>query len=201
MPVGLATGAKAHRHSERGHDLYETPAVAVAALLQVERLPQRIWEPAAGGGAIVRVLRAAGHRVIASDLASGMDFLACRRVRGHADAIVTNPPLKHAAAFAQHACALVPYVALLLPWRFWEAGTGSHAAARARRQVLDIAPPARAYCFANRLPMMHRAGWTGPRSRNAMSFGWFVWDRCSMDVAGTLVRRIRWTESPGKGKS
>jgi hypothetical protein len=203
MPIGLATGAKAHGLAERGRDLYETPAAAIAALLQVETLPHRIWEPAAGRGAIVRLLRAAGHHVIATDLASGTDFLACRRPRGHADAIVTNPPLQIAAAFAQHACALVPYVALLLPWRFWEAGTGRHAAARARRQVLDMTPPARAYPFANRLPMMHRDGWTGPRSRSAMAFGWFVWDRRPgrVHAPGTLVRRIRWTESLHKRKS
>jgi hypothetical protein len=30
-------------HAERGHDLYETPAVAVEALLRVEQLPYRIW--------------------------------------------------------------------------------------------------------------------------------------------------------------
>jgi hypothetical protein len=41
-----------HPHAERGLDLYETPAVAVEALLRVERLPHRIWEPACGRGAI-----------------------------------------------------------------------------------------------------------------------------------------------------
>ena len=47
-------------------------------------LPQTIWEPACGPGAIVRVLRDAGHRVIATDLVdyrspdqdhAGRDFL------------------------------------------------------------------------------------------------------------------------------
>ena len=46
--------------SVRGDDLYETPAVAVDALLRVEQLPHWLWEPAAGRGAIVNVLRAAG---------------------------------------------------------------------------------------------------------------------------------------------
>src|SRR5262249_60564735 len=57
-----------HAHAERGLDLYETPDVAVEALLRVEKIPQRIWEPAAGKGAIVRVLRGHGHAVIASDI-------------------------------------------------------------------------------------------------------------------------------------
>lgn len=57
-----------HRLADRRHDLYETPAEAVHALLRVESLPQRIWEPACGPGAIVQVLRGAGHDVIATDL-------------------------------------------------------------------------------------------------------------------------------------
>lgn len=38
--------------AERGHDLYETPACAIEALLRVEPLPHQIWEPACGRGAI-----------------------------------------------------------------------------------------------------------------------------------------------------
>ena len=45
---------KAHALSERGNDLYETPAVAVRALMAIEWMPRRIWEPACGPGAIVR---------------------------------------------------------------------------------------------------------------------------------------------------
>ena len=37
-----------HALSERGDDLYETPPVAVEALLRHERLPHRLWDPAAG---------------------------------------------------------------------------------------------------------------------------------------------------------
>jgi len=40
-----------HSHTERGLDLYETPEPAVVALLRVETLPLRIWEPARRGGA------------------------------------------------------------------------------------------------------------------------------------------------------
>ena len=51
-----------HPLAERGLDLYETPAVAVEALLRVEKIPHRVWEPASGRGAIVNVLRARGPR-------------------------------------------------------------------------------------------------------------------------------------------
>ena len=33
----------AHPVSERGHDLYETPAEATYALLKAEKLPQNLW--------------------------------------------------------------------------------------------------------------------------------------------------------------
>jgi hypothetical protein len=55
--------------AERGLDhLYETSPVAVQALLRAEPLPTHIWEPASGPGAIARVLRAAGHQVLATDV-------------------------------------------------------------------------------------------------------------------------------------
>jgi hypothetical protein len=50
---------------EHRGDCYDTPPVAVAALLRVERLPHRIWEPACGTGNIVKIpsrRRARGHR-------------------------------------------------------------------------------------------------------------------------------------------
>jgi hypothetical protein len=57
------------RHAERGLDLYETPAPAVRALLDVETFEGPIWEPACGRGAVVRVSRDAAYKVIASDIA------------------------------------------------------------------------------------------------------------------------------------
>ena len=81
----------AHPRSERGHDLYETPAEATYALLKAEKLPQTLWEPA---GAIVRVLRGAGHKVLATDLVDygspdqdhgGWDFLVQRNLLKLAD--------------------------------------------------------------------------------------------------------------------
>ena len=89
MNTGLnhACGSGTHPHAQRGADMYETPPVAVEALLRAEKLPHVVWEPAAGRGAIVNVLRAAGHSVIASDLIDygvaaiqgGRDFLKKRR--------------------------------------------------------------------------------------------------------------------------
>jgi hypothetical protein len=188
--VALTTQARAHPRKVRGRDLYETPSVAVRALLSVERLPRRIWEPASGHGAIARVLRRAGHRVATSDIARGRDFLTCeckpRLTRG----IVTNPPFQLAAKFAAHAIKLSPYVAMLMRLGFLEAGHPCHASGRARLFCLDEQPPARVYVFRQRLPMMHRHGWRGRRAPSAMAFCWIIWDR--RHQGPTLLYRISW---------
>src|SRR5262245_21582969 len=118
-----------HPLSERGHDLYETPAAAVKALLRREQIPHCVWEPAAGRGAIVKVLRDAGHAVIASDLINygfplhfRRDFFEVMQAPAGVEAIVTNPPFKDAARFVAHALELCPRVFMLLRLAFYEAG-------------------------------------------------------------------------------
>jgi hypothetical protein len=173
-----------HPYSERGYDLYETPEVATLALLRAEPLPRTIWEPACGPGAIVRVLRDAGHRVIATDLVdyqspdqdhAGRDFLLERKAPDGVEIIITNPPFK--LAFAAHALSLCPRVAMLLRLSFLESGNEKTKAGRARLFALDGGHLSRVYVFRNRLPMMHRDGWRGNRASNSVAFAWFVWER------------------------
>src|ERR1700747_3345882 len=68
MALDHSCQVQRHPHAERGLDLYETPVVAVEALLRVEKIPRAVWEPAAGRGAIARVLRERGHTVVTSDI-------------------------------------------------------------------------------------------------------------------------------------
>jgi hypothetical protein len=175
-----------HPNSDRGNDLYETPEVATLALLRAEPLPRTIWEPACGPGAIVRVLRNAGHRVIATDLVdhrspdqdhAARDFLLERNAPDGVEMIVTNPPYKLAAQFAAHALSLCPRVAMLLRLSFLESGSEKTKAGRARLFVLDGGQLARVHIFIDRLPMMHRDGWAGNRTTNTVAFAWFVWER------------------------
>ncbi len=49
-------------------DFYPTPPEATKALLEVERFDSLVWEPAAGDGAIAKVLADHGYGVVASDL-------------------------------------------------------------------------------------------------------------------------------------
>lgn len=188
----LATGNHRHAIGERGNDLYETPSVATLALMRAEKLPRRIWEPAAGRGAIVNVLEGAGHDVLATDLVDygcgypgGVDFLIPGIAESYfsgQQAIVTNPPFKNAAQFIERALTFVPYVACLLRLAFLES--------EARRAILDEAPLARVRVFRKRLPMMHRDGWQGAHSNSGMAFAWFIWDRSH--VGPTELHRISW---------
>lgn len=186
-----ATGNGKHCLKDRGPDLYETPPEALRALMAVEGLPLRIWEPACGLGAIVSPLRAAGHEVVATDLnewgcpdsQSGIDFLMERRAPDGCECILTNPPFKLAGQFASHALTLAPVVILLLRLAFLE-GTG-------RTKLLEHSGLARIHVFRNRLRRMHRHGWEGPKSEaSAVAFAWFVWSRAHRGPA--LLDRISW---------
>jgi hypothetical protein len=185
-----AANSGAHPLADRGNDLYETPPEATRALLAVERLPHALWEPAAGRGAIVTVLRDAGHAVIASDIEHygfplhfQRDFLSTTAAPAGVEAVVTNPPYKDAQQFVEHALKHVPRVHMLLRLAFLES--------ERRRDILDRGQLARVHIFRNRLPMMHRDGWTGPRASSAIAFGWFVWERNYNGPA--LINRISWT--------
>jgi hypothetical protein len=166
-----------HHHADRGLDAYFSPPEATASLLGIEagHLPQRIWEPAAGDGAIVRPLQAAGFTVIASDIVDyglvgcgvGIDYLEAPPV-GDVQAIVTNPPFRLALRFAEKALREVPYLALLLRTNFLESTE--------RLKFFRKHPTARIWISSRRLPMMHRHGWQGRLAPSNTCHAWFIWD-------------------------
>jgi hypothetical protein len=181
--------------AERGHDLYETPPEAVRALLAVEEIPSgAIWEPACGPGSIVRVLRDAGHEVWATDLVdynsadqdqAGIDFLLEHgSAPYYVGSIITNPPFNLADQFVQHALTLCPRVYMILRLAFLES--------ERRSAILESGWLRRVHVFRNRLPMMHRAGWGGPRASSAMAFAWFCFNRSN--PGPTTLHRISWGE-------
>jgi hypothetical protein len=165
-----------HTHADRGNDLYETPPCATQALMRAEQLPHCIWEPAAGRGAIVRELQAAGHAVITSDLidyGSPLDFvgdfLAQATAPAGCECVLTNPPFKIVDHFIAHALDLVPRAIVLARLALLESTR--------RTEILERRGLARIHVFRERLPMMHRDGWAGPRASSSMPFAWFVWER------------------------
>ncbi len=190
MTLSLVTQSKAHPISERGHDLYETPEVATRTILKAEPLPHRIWEPACGRGAIARVLSGAGHYVHATDIedygygTGGLDFFAYSEAPEGVECILTNPPYKHVTEFIGHGLTLCPKVIVLCRLALIEG---------AKRQKI-FTHCARVHAFVNRLPMMHRDGWQGPKSSSATAFAWFVFER-SRNAGVAELHWVKWKEA------
>jgi hypothetical protein len=168
MALDHSCQVQRHPHADRGLDLYETPPVAVEALLRVEKIPQTVWEPAAGRGAIVRVLRDHRHTVVTSDI------------------VARNFPLKIIEPFVARALALCPRVIVLARLAFMES--------ERRCGILENCGLARVHVFRERLPMMHRDDWTGRRGNSGMAFAWFCWDRDHVGPA--TIDRLSWKPKP-----
>jgi hypothetical protein len=155
-----------HASANRGLDAYWTCAEAIESLLVLEgdRMPRRLWDPACGMGHIVFPLQTSGRVVIASDIydygavpsVGVFDYLTTPML-SEVEGVVTNPPYRQAQRFAEKALQEVDYVALLLRTNFLM------DSAR-RGKWLDRCEPTRVWLSAQRLPFMHRYGWNGPRS-------------------------------------
>jgi hypothetical protein len=174
-------------------DAYMTPPEAVRALLTVERLPASIADPCCGDGAILNVLKAAGHIVHGADVMDYgwpwtliRDYLA-EPVIMNGVGIVTNPPFRLAERFIRKAITDgCHYHAWLLRLNFLESVS--------RRGLWRESPPARIWVSSRRLPMMHRHGWDGPRSTSNVSYAWFVWDGPSNNNRRAEVDFFDWRE-------
>ena len=100
--------------------------------------------------------------------------------------IITNPPYKLADQFVRHALLICPHVYMLLRLAFLEF--------ERRSAILEFGFLRRVHVFRKRLPMMHRAGWAGPRASSAMAFAWFCFDRSA--PGPTELDRISWQAQP-----
>jgi hypothetical protein len=144
--------------------------------MRAERLPHRIWEPACGPGAIVKVLREAGHEVIASDIkdygcpnSTTADFLTTTRAPDDCLLALTNPPFRRINEFIVHGLKLVPRVIVLARLALLE--SEKRAPLFANGHLLRV------HCFVDRVPKMHQREYEGRRNdSNAIAFAWFVFD-------------------------
>lgn len=169
-------------------DFYPTPPEPTRALLRAEdrRLHDFpvIWEPAAGDGAMVREIEAAGYACIGTDLIQrgGSEFLLDFMETGEAiaPAIVTNPPYNLVncrdgkGRWITHAMDTlgVEYMALLLNWS-WP-GAGGLA------PLWDEWRPSRVYLCRWKIDF---TGEGAPPMLN----GWFIWDRAACNEHPPLL--------------
>lgn len=201
--AGLLTGNKTASKATRGDDFYASPYAALPPLLVAEgkRLPRVLWEPACGNGSLVVPLRNRGFDVRATDLndwgcpdaTAGVDFLDAYAMKVRASlpadiGIVTNPPFGIVEQFIDRAVAMSPYVALLLRLAFLES--------EGRMKWFPRVGLRRVHVIGERLPMMHRFGYDGPKLSTAgMCFAWFIFEPGARKSQQVPVRWISWKES------
>lgn len=202
----LLTGNKTASKATRGDDFYASPYAALPPLLAAEgrRLPKTIWEPAAGNGALVLPLRNRGFKVFASDLndwgcpdsEADVDFTSAVAEQYGASiarsferfGIVTNPPFGIIEQFVDRAVAMAPYVALLCRLAFLES--------EGRMNWWKRVGLRRVHLIAERLPMMHRHGYEGPKLSNAgMCFAWFIFEPGKRPINQVPIRWISWKDA------
>lgn len=167
----------------RAHDFDPTPPAGTAALCIAEERRLRdftmIWEPAAGDGQMVDVLRTFGHTVWPTELVERgrhyehLDFLTASSPRSRA--VVTNPPfaLCNDETWLEAAWRLdLEYMALLLPLTFFATERGV--------RMFATRPPQRLRILGFRLDFKGRGAPPG-------NHHWAIWDRavgagCEVDV-------------------
>jgi hypothetical protein len=110
MPRDYVSDAALRPQPKRdGPDFWPTPDCLTTALIThiMPSLPKApVWEPAAGEGALVHAIEAAGHRVVAGDLITGQDFFSSSPPAG-CQSLVTNPPFNQLDRFLARALELV----------------------------------------------------------------------------------------------
>ena len=160
-------------YERRVLDHYETPQWCTKVLLRHEKF-SRVWEPAAGKGAITNVLAAADVDVYASDIHDYgfgydmKDFLLTWENDGRD--IITNPPFAEDLAdqFINHALLLTKNfggrVCMLLRNEF--------DCASSRKNLFDNKS-----AFAAKIVLTKRPKWiAGTIGSPRHNYAWYVWD-------------------------
>lgn len=161
-------------YERKERDLYETPEWVTEALIpHLPRRPGFTWEPAMGGGKMVRAFSNNGLNWYGSDIDSGEDFLLFARVpSGDIDAVITNPPYELGSEFCEHALKLMEscggQVAMLMRTDFDHAKSRSH--------LFRDCP-----AFAKKVVLTKRIVWFEPEPGSkgkspSFNHAWFIWD-------------------------
>jgi hypothetical protein len=156
-------------YERQERDVYETPSWVTEVVIRHINGHSHLWEPAAGNGKMVDVLRRHGIEVTATDIATGDDFLEARTLPdSRITAVITNPPYVSAQKFIEHALRLTApvrgVVAMLLRIDYDSAKTRQHLFGGCRQLKAKVVLTKRIVWFED--------------SRGSPSFNhcWMIWD-------------------------
>lgn len=191
-------GRRNSGYERKANDFYATPPWVTRALIpHLPRISGQVWEPAAGDGAMARVLSEAGYNVICSDLhlpkdagslwpnkeapsqvrVPGVGPIWKRDFLDHyaltdPDAIITNPPFSVAQQFVERAIELTAprrgVVAMLLSTDW------GHA--RSRKHLFSDCK-----AYWRKVELTKRIVWFvepdgKPKAQPSTNHAWFIWD-------------------------
>lgn len=167
-------------------DFYATPETSTRAILDKEVLEGSIYEPAAGQGHIIKVLKEyyPDSEIFATDLVDrgdpfnlgivgNIDFLEKEYKQGEFDNIITNPPFNMAQAFIEKALTIATKKVIMFAKIQLLEGTE-------RRKMFDKFPPKTIYVFTKRQNPMRNGSSVDEKGKpwaSTMCFAWFVWEK------------------------
>jgi hypothetical protein len=152
------------------NDFYPTPPWATQLLIENEKFPNRVWEPACGDGAMSMAL-ADQYEVASTDLVargfgrSGVDFLRARAPRG-VRSVITNPPFYLGREFIQRATSEFEKTAMLFRFSIL-------AGNKAWVDLLRRTRPRTIYALRERLPYLKDGEWRP----GVFAHCWIVWSK------------------------
>ena len=175
MLAGLNRQDGSERQPE---DFYASDPAIIPPLLKIlnwESGGKLIWENACGKGHLSQILELYGHQVISTDLidrgygVGGVDFLVDNFYDELTyDAIITNPPFKHAVEFVEKSITIAPLVCMFLRLSFLES--------EKRDKFFSKYPPRYVAVFRKRAKTSKNAKFPEGES-SATCHAWFIWER------------------------
>lgn len=149
-------------------DFYPTPPEVTQALIDFLGIPQgaTIWEPAAGEHDMVNVLEKGGYNVIATDIATGTDFLNCD-LPDKFDWVITNPPFSKSEEFIKRCLDFDRPFAMLLKSQYWHA--------RSRYSLFKDFRPSYVLPLTWRPDFLFKTREDGKRGNSVFEVAWNVW--------------------------
>lgn len=166
-------------------DWYQEAQEVTLRLLDVERFPGPIWDPACGGGNVVFACQRVGLGAFGTDkmarweplqhafgLFRQIDFFepSIDEHVGRPGAIISNPPYKLVEPFILRSLDHAEFkVAFLLRTAFLE-GKGRH------ERIFSKTPLARIWQFRDRISVPPGGADIKPKG-GAVAYAWFVWEK------------------------